>query len=106
MTNAGNVAGLPEKVPPVWQKLKLKTKLLERVVGTKEMTEVKTIRPEEILMINVGTARSIGTVIKIKGNEIELELKIPICADKKDRIVLSRQILGRWRLIGYGEIVD
>jgi len=102
----GNVVGLPKKIPPVWQKLKLKTKLLERVVGTKEMGEVKTIRPEEILMINVGTARSIGTVNSIKGNVIEMELKIPICAGKKDRIVLSRQILGRWRLIGFGEIVE
>ncbi len=102
----GNVVGVPGKVPSVWQKLKLKTKLLERAVGTKEMSEVKVIRPEEILMINVGTARSIGTVTKIHKNEIGMELKIPICADKKDRIVLSRQILGRWRLIGYGEIVE
>jgi len=102
----GNVVGLPGKIPPVWQKLKLQTKLLERAVGTKEMSEVRVIRPEEILMVNVGTARSIGTVNSIKGNKIEMELKIPICADKKDRIVLSRQILGRWRLIGFGEIVE
>ena len=102
----GNLVGLPEKLPPVKSKLTLKTELLERVVGTEEMAEVKNIKPQETLMINVGTARSIGTVEQVKGNEVEIDLKIPVCADKDDRIVLSRQILGRWRLIGYGEIVD
>jgi len=101
----GNIVGLPGKIPPVRSSLTLKTKLLERVVGTKEMTSVNQIKPDEKLMINVGTARSIGIVKNIKGNEVEINLKIPVCADKNDRIVLSRQIMGRWRLIGYGEIV-
>ena len=102
----GNFVGLPEKLPAVRSKLKLKIKLLERVVGTKDMAEVKTIKPQETLMINIGTARSIGIVTNVKGNQAEIELKIPVCADRGDRVVLSRQILGRWRLIGYGEIVD
>jgi translation initiation factor 2 subunit 3 len=102
----GNVVGLTEKLPPVRLELKMKAKLLERAVGTKEMTEVANIKVDENLLINVGTARSIGIVKKIRGNEIEMSLKIPICVDKNDRIVLSRQISGIWRLIGYGEIVD
>ena len=102
----GNVVGLPGKLPPVKSELRLKIKLLERVVGTEDMVEVKNIKPKETLMINVGTARSIGIVTNVKGNEAEIELKIPICAKEDERIVLSRQILGRWRLIGYGEIVD
>ena len=102
----GNVIGKPGKIPPVRSSLTLKTKLLERVVGTKEMTTVTGIKPDEKLMINVGTARSIGVVKNIKGNQVEMDLKIPVCADKDDRIVLSRQIMGRWRLIGYGEIVN
>jgi len=102
----GNVVGFPEKLPAVRSELKLKVKLLERVVGTKEMTEVKNIKPQETLMINIGTARSIGIISNVKGNEVEMDLKIPICADIGDRVVLSRQVLGRWRLIGYGEIVD
>lgn len=102
----GNIVGLPGKLPSVWQKIKLRTKLLDRVVGMKDMDKVQVIKPGETLMINVGTARSVGTVTRIRGNDIDIDLKIPICADKKDRIVLSRQILGRWRLIGYGEIVE
>jgi translation initiation factor 2 subunit 3 len=102
----GNIVGLPGKLPSVWLKIKLRTKLLDRVVGMKDMDKVQVIKPGETLMINVGTARSVGTVTKIRGNDIDIDLKIPICADKKDRIVLSRQILGRWRLIGYGELVE
>ncbi|MDI6826598.1 MAG: translation initiation factor IF-2 subunit gamma [Candidatus Aenigmarchaeota archaeon] len=102
----GNVIGLPEKLPPVRSQFKLRVKLLERAVGTEEMTEVRSLKPQEILMINIGTARSVGIVKSVRGSEAEIELKIPVCADKEDRVVISRQILGRWRLIGYGEIVD
>ena len=102
----GNIIGLVGKLPPVRSQLKLKVKLLERVVGTEEMTEVRNLKPQESLMINIGTARSVGIVNSVKGDGAEMELKIPVCADKGERVVISRQILGRWRLIGYGEIVD
>lgn len=102
----GNLVGLPGKLPPVKIKIKLKTHIMERAVGTKEMTIVIGIKPKEILMINVGTARSLGTVTSVGKNEIEMSLKIPVCADKSDRVALSRQIIDRWRLIGYGVIVD
>jgi translation initiation factor 2 subunit 3 len=101
----GNFAGLPGKLPPIWTKLILNVTLMERAVGTKEMITVSGIRPNETLMINVGTARSIGIVKNIHKREIEIDLKIPVCADKNDKVVLSRQIQGRWRLIGYGEII-
>jgi len=101
----GNIAGLVGKLPDIKTKIILETNLLKRVVGTKEMTEVKNLKQGETLMISIGTARSIGTVTNFKGKNVEIDLKIPICADLKDRIVISRQILGRWRLIGYGVLV-
>lgn len=102
----GNVLGLPEKLPKTSHSLKIKTKLLERVVGTKEMGKVEGIKPNEALMINVGTARTIGVVKNIRGPTIDLDLRIPVCVNETDRVVLSRQILGRWRLIGYGNVVS
>jgi translation initiation factor 2 subunit 3 len=98
----GNIVGLPEKLPEVSNSLMLEIKLLDRVVGSKELTTVEPIKLNETLMINVGTARSIGTVTSVKKSRIELKLKIPVCFEKKERIVLSRQIAGRWRLIGWG----
>lgn len=101
----GNIVGLPGKLPDVRDSLNLEIKLLERVVGSEELGTVVPIKVDEVLMINVGTARSIGRVTSIKKGRVELKLKIPVCVEKKERIVLSRQIAGRWRLIGYGTFI-
>jgi len=98
----GNVVGLPDKLPESRSKIKLEIDLLERVVGAKEKMEVENIKLNEPLMINIGTGRSVGIVTKLGDNNIELTLKLPICAEKGERIVISRQIRGRWRLIGHG----
>ena len=55
-------------------------------------------------MINIGTAVTLGQVLTTKKDEIEIKLHIPVCAEEKSRVALSRQIGGRWRLIGYGYI--
>jgi translation initiation factor 2 subunit 3 len=101
----GNVVGLPGKLPEVFESLSLEVNLLERVVGSEDLKEMAPIKLNEDLMINVGTARSVGTVVEMKKNRIQLKLKIPVCAEKKDKVVISRQVAGRWRLVGYGVIV-
>ncbi len=102
---AGNAVGYPGKLPPVREKIKLGVNLLERVVGAKEELKVEGIKPNETLLLNISSARSVGVVADVKGNKIEMNLKIPICGDEGDRVVLSRQIMGRWRLIGYGSLI-
>ena len=98
----GNIVGLPGKLPETRNKITLEINLLERVVGAKQETKMENIKLNEPLMINVGTGRSVGVVTKLGTNNIELTLKLPVCADNGERVVLSRQILGRWRLIGFG----
>ena len=100
----GNVVGLPGKLPTVMSSLNLELHLLERVVGAKELAAVEPIKPNETLLINIGTSRSIGNVVSIKKGMIQLNLKIPVCANRNDRVVISRQIQNRWRLVGYGII--
>ena len=100
----GNVVGLPGKLPEVFTSLSLEVNLLERVVGSEDLKEMAPIKMNEDLMINVGTARSVGTVVEMKKNRIQLKLKIPVCAEKKDKVVISRQVAGRWRLVGYGVV--
>ena len=101
----GNIVGLPDKLPEVRNKVKVSFNLLDRVVGTRELQDVSNLKMGETLMINVGTGRSVGVISKLGKNEAELDLKIPICAEKGDRVVFSRQIMGRWRLIGYGNLI-
>ncbi|NIP40589.1 MAG: translation initiation factor IF-2 subunit gamma [Candidatus Aenigmarchaeota archaeon] len=102
---SGSVVGLAGKLPPAFEKISLKTNLLKRVVGAKEGADVGEIRTNETLMLTSGTMRTTGTVISGKSSEIEIQLKTPVCADRGERVALSKLFSGRWRLIGYGEIV-
>lgn len=103
---AGSVAGLPGKLPPVWNELNLQTHLLERVVGLEEETEVKSIVKGEVLMLNVNSAATVGVVTETSKGKIHCTLKKPVCADKGARVTMSRRVGARFRLIGYGEIVE
>ncbi|WP_048149749.1 translation initiation factor IF-2 subunit gamma [Palaeococcus ferrophilus] len=101
---AGNVVGRPGKLPPVWEDIRLEVHLLERVVGTEEELKVEPIKRREMLLLNVGTARTVGLVTNLARGEVEIKLQIPICAEPGERVAISRQVGSRWRLIGYGLI--
>jgi translation initiation factor 2 subunit 3 len=101
---SGNILGLPGKLPPVLDELDLETKLLERVIGSREELKVEPIKMEEPLMMTVGVVRTVGTVVSARSGTVTIKLKLPVCADKGERVAISRQVLGRWRLIGFGEI--
>jgi translation initiation factor 2 subunit 3 len=101
----GNIVGFMGKLPEVKESLTFEVKLLERIVGSEELKTVAPIKSNEDILINVGTARSIGTVANMKKNKIEIKLKIPVCLGEKERVVISRQINGRWRLIGFGNVI-
>lgn len=99
----GNVAGHVGKLPLVRNDLKLEIHLMERIVGLEKDEQVKQISENDVLMMNVGTAKTVG-VCSSPGNVSDFNLKLPICADDGDKVALSKQINGRWRLIGYGII--
>ncbi len=96
---SGSVAGI--NLPPTLSKLTLKFILFEKLLEEK----IEPIRKGEQLMLNVGTGRTVGIVGNVKKNILDIDLKLPVCANKSDRVVLSRKIAERWRLIGYSEIV-
>lgn len=100
----GNLAGKEGKLPPVWEKLSLEVKLLEKIVGSKDKTPVSGISSNEPLMVTSGTGRTVGVVTSSREKIVEMTLKAPLCAEKKDKIAVFRQVGSRWRLIGYGVI--
>ena len=99
---AGSVVGVSGKLPPLHNQIVLETQLLERVVGSKEETEVKPLAKNEILMLNVNSAATVGVVVDPSKKHTTCVLKKPICANFGDRITLSRRVGDRFRLIGYG----
>jgi translation initiation factor 2 subunit 3 len=101
---SGSVAGKPGTLPDILHQFTMKTHLLDRVVGTKEEKKVDPIKSSEPLMINIGTATTIGVVTSARKKEAEVKLKLPVCAESGQRVALSRRVGARWRLIGYGII--
>ncbi len=90
----GSVAG--KELPDVRYEVELEYHLFD---------DSNKIKDGEALLLNVGTGRTVGVVKKIKGNKIEAILKLPICADKGERVVISRRIGQRWRLSGWSTVL-
>ena len=103
-TLAGNILGLPGKLPQTWNELNIEPHLLEKVVGLKEETKVDPIKKGEPLMLIVNSTATSGAVIELRKNLFHIRLKRPVCADINSKLAISRLIGTRWRLIGYGII--
>lgn len=100
----GSLVGKPGTLPTVRENISLDLNLFENVVGTVEQTKVSLIAKNERLLLNVGTAKTMGTVTNVAKDFAEMDLSIPICAEAVSRIAISRRIGGRWRLIGWGTL--
>ena len=93
-------------LPHTLTELTMETHILERVVGTKELLKVEKINPGELLLLHVGAAVDLGKVISIKKDTVKVKLTRPICAQPNSRVSISRKVTARWRLIGYGIMLD
>ena len=100
----GRVVGVPGALPPVVHDFKMKTTLLDRVVGSSADLVVDEIKSNEPLMLSVGTATTVGVVKSARAGSAEVVLKIPVCILPGQRVAISRRISNKWRLIGYGII--
>lgn len=92
-------------LPEITEHLKIKSELFKEIIGISEKKIVDPIKTKEVLMLNVNTTITVGTVEKIKGNEIELILNIPVVVNKEDNVGIARNINNHWRLIGFGEVI-
>jgi translation initiation factor 2 subunit 3 len=102
----GSLAGKPGTLPPVVEDIILDYRLFDRVVGSMTEEKVAKIAKGERLLLNVGTAKTMGEVTKVSRDNLEAQLSIPVCAILGDRVAISRRIGGRWRLIGVGSTSD
>lgn len=103
---AGQVAGYPDTLPPVWDRIRCRVTLMERVVGATSELAIEPLKFNEPLMLSVGTAVTVGIVTNTKKDAIEISLKRPVCVELGARIAISRQVGARWRLIGMGVLVE
>jgi translation initiation factor 2 subunit 3 len=100
----GSLVGKPGTLPPVLDSMTLEYRLFEKVVGSLTEEKVAKVAKGERLLLNVGTAKTMGQVTDVSKIELRTQLTIPVCALDGDRVALSRRISGRWRLIGVGTV--
>lgn len=100
----GSLIGKPNTLPPVLTDISLDIQLFNTVIGSREMAKVASVAKGERLLLNIGTAKTMGVVSAVSKDYFEAKLTIPVCGEKGDRVALSRRIGGRWRLIGIGVI--
>ena len=93
-------------LPEISNNVKIETKLFEEVLGVGGHKKVEPFKTKEMLMLSVNTTITVGTIEKIKDNEVELGLNIPVVALKNDNVGIARNIDRHWRLIGWGEIIE
>jgi len=102
---SGCIAGLKNNLPEVSNRIKIRFNLFEEIYGLGKHERVDNIKPSELLLLSINTSITIGNVIKVKENEADLNLRIPVVPFKGSKLGIARNIGGHWRLIGYGEIL-
>ncbi len=110
MTRSDNLSGTiltkaGEELPVV-DEIRIKFTLFDIVVGSETDEKVHPIRQNEPLLLTIGTAPSTGVVTDLKKNIMQVKLNAEVALDPSVKIAISRRIQKRWRLIGYGEIVE
>lgn len=101
----GTVLGEKGTLPDILNSLTLECHLLDFVVGMSGEKSVGNLKMNEPLMLTLGSATTVGLIKQLTGNdEIEVMLKLPVCAEEGATVAISRRIGGRWRLIGYGVV--
>lgn len=93
-------------LPEISHSITIKERLFKEVLGMEGHKKVESIKPKELLMLSVNTTITVGTVEKTSGDEIELNLNIPIVALPGGNVGIARNIDKHWRLIGWGEILN
>ena len=104
-TLSGCVVSKQNTLPEISFNLKMHYSLFKEILGMQQKTPVAPLKTSETLMLSINTSVTVGLVKSIKGNEAELNLKIPIVPFKGENIAIARNINNHWRLIGHGEII-
>ncbi len=95
----GNMVGHTGKLPAVINEFTMKyIKLKRDDIPEQHMQE------NEPLIMGMGTATVLGYVKKSKKDNLTIELKHPISAEKGTKVAVMRNIGHRWRLTGYGQL--
>lgn len=96
-TLVGQMVGKVGKLPPVTYSLDMRYDSLNRDDLPKQ-----AFKPNEPLLLGIGTGTNVGYVKTAKKNLLSIELRHAACIDRSAKISVLRNFSQRWRLAGYG----
>ncbi len=62
------------------------------------------LKTGDILLATCRNSRSTGKIVSINKERVKIELKLPVCADKGNKVSYSKLIEGKWHLVGWGRV--
>jgi translation initiation factor 2 subunit 3 len=102
---SGSVLSLSGKLPEISDVLTLDYELFSEVIGDEAHNKIENLKKGELLMLSLNTSISVGQVVSVNKDNVDLKLKIPIVPLKGNSVGIARNFNGHWRLIGFGKIV-
>merc|ERR1712039_704305 len=100
----GNILGEENRLPQVFDELEITFKLLKKFIGSQTQNKEKILREREELFVNIGSMKTKAIVKNTKNDLARLQLDMPVCTTEGEKVVLSREVHGHTRMIGWGSI--
>jgi translation initiation factor 2 subunit 3 len=100
----GSVIGKPGTLPPVWNDLSLEFHRIEKP-GDEALKEL-SFKPKDVVMVHVGSAAVMGIVKGFHGGRLDVMLRKAVSAEEDSKVVITKQVNNRWRIVGYGILKD
>jgi translation initiation factor 2 subunit 3 len=99
----GQIAAKAGTLSPPVKELHLKLNMFERMLEQNQKEKI-VIKVTDPLVITIGTNTVVGFVIKTDGKTCSLNLKSEVIAEKNEKVAISKNINGQWRLVAFGEV--
>jgi translation initiation factor 2 gamma subunit (eIF-2gamma) len=81
--------------------------LTRRTADNDDGCKAERIRKEEALMLNICSATTKATVLRVKSSRMEMALETLVCADVGEKFTISsKRDDGRWRLFGWAMLLE
>ncbi len=93
----GQVVGTEKSLPETVTDLNTEINYIKRVVEKVE----RKIKPNETVVLTIGTMAEVGIVTSIGGNKAKISLKNKIVVLPGQKIAVSKKAEGRWQLVAY-----
>jgi translation initiation factor 2 subunit 3 len=100
----GQVLG--HSVPDAVQELRAEYRMLEKVVGAREMVQPPKLKAGDSITLIIGTRFVNAVVNVVASDEFEAKLVEPAVVFEKSRLAILMKIGGRLRLVGWGQVTS